>query len=46
MLLGRGHAIAETTIDDNVMKRILKVDPDILNDNWVFFLLSYGRHTR
>jgi len=38
MLLGRGHAvIAETTIDDNVMKRILKVDPDILNDNWVFF---------
>ena len=38
MLLGRGHAvIAETTIDDNIMKRILKVDPDILNDNWVFF---------
>ncbi len=38
MLLGRGHAvIAETTIDDIVMKRILKVDPDILNDNWVFF---------
>ncbi len=37
MLLGRGHAvIAETTIDDNVMKRILKVDPDVLNDNWDF----------
>ena len=38
MLLGRGHGvIAETTIKNSVMKRILKVDPDILYDNWTYF---------
>jgi hydroxymethylglutaryl-CoA reductase (NADPH) len=38
MLLGRGHGvIAETTIKNSVMKRILKVDPDILYDNWMYF---------
>ena len=38
MLLGRGHGVsAETTISNNVMKRILKMDPDILFDNYHFF---------
>ena len=38
MLLGRGHGVsAETTINNNVMKRILKMDPDILFDNYHFF---------
>ena len=38
MLLGRGHAVtAETTIKNSVMKRILKMDPDILFDAWSFF---------
>ena len=38
MLLGRGHGvIAETTIKNSVMKRVLKVDPDILYDNWTYF---------
>jgi len=38
MLLGRGHAVsAETTIKNSVMRRILKMDPDILFDSWSFF---------
>ena len=38
MLLGRGHAVhAETTITNRVLKRILKMDPDILFDSWGFF---------
>ncbi len=38
MLLGRGHGVtAETTIKNSVMKRILKMDPDILFDSWSFF---------
>jgi hydroxymethylglutaryl-CoA reductase (NADPH) len=38
MLLGRGHAVhAETTIKNSVLKRILKMDPDILFDSWNFF---------
>ncbi|NQT64096.1 MAG: hydroxymethylglutaryl-CoA reductase [Candidatus Marinimicrobia bacterium] len=38
MLLGRGHAVhAETTIKNSVLKRILKMDPDILFDSWGFF---------
>ena len=38
MLLGRGHAVtAETTIKNSVMKRVLKMDPDILFDSWSFF---------
>ena len=38
MLLGRGHGVvAETTIKNSVMKRVLKVDPDILYDNWTYF---------
>ena len=38
MLLGRGHAVtAETTIKNSVMKRILKMDPDILFDSWNFY---------
>tara|TARA_B100000519_G_C14224598_1_gene429363 strand:+ start:504 stop:1664 length:1161 start_codon:yes stop_codon:yes gene_type:complete len=38
MLLGRGHGVtAETTIKNSVMKRILKMDPDILFDSWNFY---------
>lgn len=38
MLLGRGHAVhAETTIKNSVMRRILKMDPEILFDSWSFF---------
>jgi hydroxymethylglutaryl-CoA reductase (NADPH) len=38
MMLGRGHGVtAETTIKNSVMKRILKMDPDILFDAWSFF---------
>tara|TARA_Y100001970_G_scaffold86945_1_gene109760 strand:+ start:1591 stop:2763 length:1173 start_codon:yes stop_codon:yes gene_type:complete len=38
MLLGRGHGVvAETTISSGVMKRILKIEPDILFDNQGFF---------
>ena len=38
MLLGRGHAVtAETTIKNSVMRRVLKMDPDILFDCWSFF---------
>ena len=38
MILGRGHGVtAETTIRNSVMKRILKIDPDILFDAWSFF---------
>ncbi len=38
MLLGRGHGVtAETTIKNNVMGRILKMDPDILFNSWGFF---------
>ena len=38
MLLGRGHGVtAETTIKNSVMKRILKMDPDILFDAWSFY---------
>ena len=38
MLLGRGHAVsAETTIKNSVMRRILKMDPDILYDSFSFF---------
>mgnify|MGYP001171658105 FL=1 len=37
MLLGRGHGVlAETTISNGVMKKVLKVDPDILFDAWTF----------
>ena len=43
MLLGRGHGVsAETTINNNVMKRILKMDPDILFDNYHFFPIISG----
>jgi len=48
MLLGRGHAVtAETTIKNSVMKRVLKMDPDILFDCWSFFSDSFehGRNT-
>ena len=48
MLLGRGHAVtAETTIRNGVMKRVLKMDPDILFDSWSFFsyCIKYGWHT-
>ena len=38
MLLGRGHAVsAETTIKNSVMRRILKMDPEILYDSFSFF---------
>ena len=38
MLLGRGHGVtAETTIKNSVMKKVLKVDPDILFDNWAYY---------
>ena len=38
MLLGRGHAVtAETTIKKAVMKKVLKMDPDILFEAWSFF---------
>ena len=38
MLLGRGHGVtAETTIKNSVMKRILKMDPDVLFDAWSFY---------
>ena len=38
MLLGRGHAVtAETTIKNTVMKKVLKMDPDVLFDAWSFF---------
>ena len=38
MLLGRGHAVtAETTIKNTVMKKVLKMDPDILFEAWSFF---------
>ena len=38
MLLGRGHGVtAETIIKNSVMKRILKMDPDILFDAWNFY---------
>ncbi len=38
MLLGRGHAVTvETTISDKIMKRVLKMDPDILIKNWEYY---------
>ena len=38
MLLGRGHGVtAETTIKNNVMKKVLKVDPDVLYENWAYY---------
>ena len=38
MLLGRGHGVtAETTIKNSVMKKVLKMDPDVLFDAWGFF---------
>ena len=38
MLLGRGHAVsAETVIKNSVMKKVLKMDPDILFDAWPFY---------
>ena len=38
MILGRGHGVtAETTIKNSVMRRILKMDPDILFNAWSFF---------
>ena len=38
MLLGRGHGVtAETTIKNHVMKKLLKVDPDVLYENWAYY---------
>ena len=38
MLLGRGHGVtAETTIDNAVLKKVLKMDPDILFDSWPYY---------
>tara|TARA_B100000214_G_scaffold373128_1_gene352797 strand:- start:1065 stop:2054 length:990 start_codon:yes stop_codon:yes gene_type:complete len=38
MLLGRGHGVtAETTITNSVMKKVLKMDPDILFDAWPYY---------
>ena len=38
MLLGRGHGVTvETTISNSVMKRILKMDPDVLFDAWPYY---------
>ena len=38
MLLGRGHGVtAETTISNSVMKKVLKMDPDILFKSWQYY---------
>ena len=38
MLLGRGHAVAaETVIKNSVMKKVLKMDPDVLFKAWPYY---------
>jgi len=38
MLLGRGHAVAaETIIKNSVMKKVLKIDPDVLFEAWPYY---------
>ena len=38
MLLGRGHAVAaETVIKNSVMKKVLKMDPDVLFKSWPYY---------
>ena len=38
MLLGPGHAVAaETVIKNSVMKKVLKMDPDVLFKSWPYY---------